>query len=382
MDASRTLKNRRGIAIVYLAFLLVALVALAGLVIDLGYVFVAKSQLQNAADAGALAGAGYYKDELIKKFKSETPYTIDNAQIKISAENIAESNKAAAASVQIANDISSNTITSTNDITLGFWNYSGLTTNKYNDINPSTVNAVKVRARRTSDSPAGPVNTFLARVLGKDLFDVEATAIAAIPAGAGRYIAFCETACSTACTYPNICTIDPPRVMEKPVGSQGTFPFERALTWTTLTLSPSSSDIINGLLCTEQPYKQVCSKLINTNTGSINAQFQNLESLMYNVSLDSSNKEFDDQGKVIGWWTIVPVMEKNPAFPSECLLDDDHQVVKYALIRIKVICSSGNVGTNTPNEEPLCTGNSKAPSNLCGGGKPYPNDSIVIDKMS
>ena len=44
MDASRTLKNRRGIAIVYLAFLLFALVGFAALVIDLGYMYVNKAK--------------------------------------------------------------------------------------------------------------------------------------------------------------------------------------------------------------------------------------------------------------------------------------------------------------------------------------------------
>src|SRR6266498_2406271 len=51
------IRNRKGIAAVYIALILVALIAFVGLAIDIGYMYVAKGQLQNGADAAALAGA-------------------------------------------------------------------------------------------------------------------------------------------------------------------------------------------------------------------------------------------------------------------------------------------------------------------------------------
>jgi Flp pilus assembly protein TadG len=50
-------RGNRGIAVVYIALLLIALLAFVGLAIDIGYMYVAKTQLQNAADAATLAGA-------------------------------------------------------------------------------------------------------------------------------------------------------------------------------------------------------------------------------------------------------------------------------------------------------------------------------------
>lgn len=59
MDASRTLirSNQQGFALIYLALILVGMLGIAALVIDIGHMFVVKSELQNAADAAALSGA-------------------------------------------------------------------------------------------------------------------------------------------------------------------------------------------------------------------------------------------------------------------------------------------------------------------------------------
>jgi Flp pilus assembly protein TadG len=51
------LKNERGVTLVFVALLLIVLLSVGALVVDLGLIYVARNQLQNAADAGALAGA-------------------------------------------------------------------------------------------------------------------------------------------------------------------------------------------------------------------------------------------------------------------------------------------------------------------------------------
>src|SRR5690349_19054629 len=53
----RSYRNRRGIALIWFAILGMVLVGLAGLALDTGYVMLTGHQLQNAADAAALAGA-------------------------------------------------------------------------------------------------------------------------------------------------------------------------------------------------------------------------------------------------------------------------------------------------------------------------------------
>jgi Flp pilus assembly protein TadG len=45
--------NNKGIAVIYLAITIIVLIAFIGLSVDIGYMYVAKGQLQNAADAAA-----------------------------------------------------------------------------------------------------------------------------------------------------------------------------------------------------------------------------------------------------------------------------------------------------------------------------------------
>ena len=54
----RVFKNERGISLVFFALTMFVILFLMGLCIDVGYLYVVKGELQNAADAGALAGAG------------------------------------------------------------------------------------------------------------------------------------------------------------------------------------------------------------------------------------------------------------------------------------------------------------------------------------
>ena len=50
--------DERGVSLVFVALAMVVLLGMAALAIDVGMLFTAKGQAQNAADSGALAGAG------------------------------------------------------------------------------------------------------------------------------------------------------------------------------------------------------------------------------------------------------------------------------------------------------------------------------------
>lgn len=170
MDASRTLKNKRGVAIVYLALLLIVLIGFAALVIDLGYMYVTKSQLQNAADAGALAGASklnglftnYSAHYFAEKFASDPGNKAagEIVPIKPNYENYAEG-----------------------DTVVGCWNGAFHPTSV---LNCTEANAVKVVARRTTESGPGistnnkQVDIFLGRIFGEQWkkMSTKATAIA------------------------------------------------------------------------------------------------------------------------------------------------------------------------------------------------------------
>ena len=57
MNRHSPLENERGAIIIHVAFALLALIAFSAFVVDMGVMWVSRGQAQNAADAGALAGA-------------------------------------------------------------------------------------------------------------------------------------------------------------------------------------------------------------------------------------------------------------------------------------------------------------------------------------
>jgi Flp pilus assembly protein TadG len=150
---------RRGVALVYVALIALALVAVLGLAIDTGYVFLTAHQLQNAADAAALAGA------------DEVPF--DTAQAATDAVTEASKNTAAHSPV---------TLTAATDVIVGNYNR---TTSTFAP-NTAPYNACQVIARRTKGSPNGPLNLLFAPIFGITTSEVSRQAIAMNrPLGAG-----------------------------------------------------------------------------------------------------------------------------------------------------------------------------------------------------
>ena len=143
---SAILKSRRGVSLAFVAILMVVLLGMAALAVDVGMLYNAKGQAQNAADSGALAGAG----SLIM-----TPN--DSTTATSVAETFAEQHVIIKDAVQIIPN---------------------------EDIQVDLANRrVTVTARRIMDR-GNAVPTFFAKVLGFDLVDVEATAVAEVaPAG-------------------------------------------------------------------------------------------------------------------------------------------------------------------------------------------------------
>ena len=102
--------NAEGIAVVIIALAMAAIIGFICLVIDLGNAYVVKGQLQNAADAGALAGAGalYQIDPTHPLPVTVPPPDWDSAKAKAAA--FVKQNKAAGALLSDA------------QIQYGYWN--------------------------------------------------------------------------------------------------------------------------------------------------------------------------------------------------------------------------------------------------------------------
>jgi hypothetical protein len=96
-------KDERGaVAIIVSLFLLFAGIGFAAFAIDLGYLHVAKNELQNAADAGALAGARalYYSDGSQVNDDGEDPYWAPRSANEV-AYDAATANEAAKEAVEV-----------------------------------------------------------------------------------------------------------------------------------------------------------------------------------------------------------------------------------------------------------------------------------------
>ncbi|MEJ2180827.1 MAG: TadG family pilus assembly protein [Gammaproteobacteria bacterium] len=175
------LNNQQGIVVVIIAVCLVMLLGFLALSIDTSHLVVARNELQNAADAGALAGAA----EL---------YNDNGKSVNINANQIGFD-----ASVANFSDQSSVEVNWTGgnvgDVQRGHWSFGlgslphGFTPNDSTapvalwgvstvelDENPNFINAVRVRTRRQNI----PIASWFARIFGYDSFEGFAEAVAYI----------------------------------------------------------------------------------------------------------------------------------------------------------------------------------------------------------
>lgn len=145
--------SRRGIALVWVAVVLLLLVLMMGWAVDTLHASRAAQQLQTAADAAALAGARCIP--------------IDISTAPSAALTIAAANHVAGSPVQLAST----------DVVLGqFDRTRGLFT-------PTSTapNAVRVTARRTADSPGGSLALLFGSIVGVGSIDLQRSAVAMAP---------------------------------------------------------------------------------------------------------------------------------------------------------------------------------------------------------
>ena len=171
-------KNQAGVSAVIVAIVLPMLIGFGALAVDVGYMCVTKNELQNVADAAALAGAGYLGSIYAGlSYDEQQTHEFSRSDIVGAAQQVALKNQAARTNILI-NDA---------DVTIGTWNdEDGIYT--LDSIAAPIVgpDAVEVIARRDG-SANGPILTFFARIFNINAVDVSADATAALtsPATAG-----------------------------------------------------------------------------------------------------------------------------------------------------------------------------------------------------
>jgi len=171
-DIKKRLEGQRGAVAILFVLCLPVLLGFAALAVDLARLQLVKIELQNAADAAALAGARSLTDPVT----SSDPYNWLAASQK--AQELAQQNIANGMQIDWA------------DIDTGYWNLQNpaLGFNRqetgYVPI-PGDVPAVRATISLSATRNNGPLLFFFAPILGIDNSDLQATAIAMIAPPAG-----------------------------------------------------------------------------------------------------------------------------------------------------------------------------------------------------
>jgi Flp pilus assembly protein TadG len=171
------LNNQQGVSAVIIAICIVMLVGFVALAIDVGHLYVARNELQNAADAGALAGAHNLFNENM---------TSVNEDANQFAYDAAVANLADQSPVEVEDPLSNN-----GDVQRGHWSFTTRTFTPNDslevvpllgrseddlDVDLNFINAVKVITRRNTTK----ITSFFAGIFGWKGFSGSTDAVAYI----------------------------------------------------------------------------------------------------------------------------------------------------------------------------------------------------------
>ena len=357
----------------FVTILLVVFLVIAGLAIDVGYMYIGEEELQHSAEISAMAGAQAMKQRILTQMQKNPDKLVEvirdpvQATARAAAMEMASGKHEAVALVGLAND-NSNALGSDNDLTVGFWNISSHTYTP----GAKPVNALQVRARRTAESSIvgmGAIGEVLSKLSGIDSHNYTPVAVAAFTPRVRPGIALSPGVCAPACTYPAICSI-PERKLVRGGWSPGSGQTTTdRYAYSSVGYLATETNTMANLICNEAPAQDVCGKSINVSFGMNDEPLRDLESVMYNPELDKANKEFDATADTVsGWWVLVPMTDSAPLKSSAQFVAQ--QVTKYALVRISRICVAG---------PPACGQKFDAPAKLCG---PNAENALYIDRIS
>jgi len=265
-------RNQRGVTVVLVAILMVVFLGFAALAIDISHLYLVRNELQNAADAGALAGARFlYRED------PTAPYGIilDTGEARAKALGTATANKSENLVVEVDNPD-----TQDGDIQIGHWSFGIGTLEKgfylpdgppvydiwnYStqelDANKNLINAVKVTTRRGGSSPtASQAASFFARIFGYQGFSVSAGGVGYIgytgtfaPGEVDLPIGICRQAITDPTTGKLLCGVG------RMINSGANVGHETG-GWSNFTQDPCETANVPSV----RPYVENCSGSVNT----------------------------------------------------------------------------------------------------------------------
>lgn len=155
--------KQKGAVTLLVALTLPILIGAAALAVDMAHLHVVRNELQNDADAAALAGARV----LYNSTTGSTDWSLAQAQ----------------AQAAIALNRATGIQLTEGRVQTGYWNLTGSATSLQGLPMTPTVNdapAVQVTVRKAEGQNSGPVRTFLAGILGTSTVPLQATAVAGV----------------------------------------------------------------------------------------------------------------------------------------------------------------------------------------------------------
>lgn len=188
-----TPRNRRGNILVLAAGALVMILGFTAFAVDIGYISLTRAQLQNAADAAALASA-------FELAAGNNPSQTTSSQTETAARQAAVDVAAANA----AGGVSAVYLNSATDVEFGQRTWNSATNSWQDTWGVAPYNLVKVTAHRdrssTSSNPTGdqPLNLFFAPALGQTTASLSVSSTAALVTAAGFRIAAASNATASA----------------------------------------------------------------------------------------------------------------------------------------------------------------------------------------
>ena len=320
--------DNRGAVAILVALLLVIFVGMGALAVDVGYLMVNRGELQNVADAAALAATRQlgvlYEGMTSAQQASYVAGGTDESLIKSAATGVAFSNQAGGVNIAIDPD----------EILIGTWD-SRRSPDPFERTN-SQPDAIRVIARRDQQMN-NPVSTFFARVFGIQSAPVNAVATAAL------------TGQSTA----------GPGGLSIPLGisadwfARGYFcgqriqfhPTDSCAGWHTYDESPSSAsrlrNIIRGLRngTYTSPETMANSTVFNATGGTVNPAISDFQDLFEYM------RTRDDDGNPDTWTTEVVVFD----FPCGRNPGQEYTVMGFATVVVE------DVIVNDPRSGPQHT---------------------------
>lgn len=167
MNTRRFGRRRTGNILLLSAIMMIGMLAMLAMAVDVGYLCLARDQLQRSADAAAIAAAWELVDEAAVRRVSDGAALPARAAYK--ANEYAALNPVLRDAPQLGSD----------DVDVGYLANPSNRTLQLDTTGVFTPNAVRVRVRRTADQN-GEVPFFIARFLGIDSMATEAEATAAL----------------------------------------------------------------------------------------------------------------------------------------------------------------------------------------------------------